>query len=111
MKLASYDIDRFFLVDGEERHKESPENFWIPEKRIRENLEEGMLAKVIFNMIEESSTKSTCIERMWVEINDIQGEFYIGKLCNEPRSNVSIKYGQDVCFQAKHVIDADVQNT
>ena len=48
---------------------------------------------------------------MWVEINDIQGEFYIGKLCNEPRSNVSIKYGQDVCFQAKHVIDADVQNT
>lgn len=111
MKLPSYEIDHFELDDGELINRDYPESFWIPEKSIRESLEIGSLVKLIFRMEETVGSEDVSVERMWVEVLDKNGGFYVGKLDNDPSGSECVKCGQNVNFQSCHVIDIYSETT
>ena len=103
MKLAVFEIDGYDLADGEERAKESPGSFFIPSLKERESLNVGEAVKLIFEMAQPTE-EYDAFERMWVEITSLENGFYVGFLDNNPEGKVSIKAGDEVVFQSKHVI-------
>ena len=111
MKLATYEIDSYELDDGEAVHKEYSDTFWIPEKEKRESLQSGDLVKLIFRMEERNNKDNVSVERMWVEVTGISGQFYTGILDNDPSGDVSVACGQKVYFNSCHVIDIYEENT
>lgn len=87
------------LVDGEIRHAENPDTFWIPEKWERYSLEVGDFAKLIFETDGEGG------ERMWVQITESKDGNYVGSLNNTPFFVDDIDFGDVVAFTAANVID------
>ena len=104
MNLSTFEKDHYVLDECEERHEESPDNFYLPELSKRQNLEVGDLVKLIFRMEEKSEPKSLVVERMWVIVKDKIEEYFIGELDNDPYGNVFLSSKDQVVFQAKHVI-------
>ena len=43
-------------------------------------------------------------ERMWVEVMGFQGDYYLGKLSNDPVMTNLIAYGEPMFFEARHVV-------
>ncbi len=88
MKLPTYENDHYELDNGEKIHNENPESFWLPSKKLRENLQVGDLVKLIFRMSERENHENVTVERMWVKIKEKNGSFYSGTLDNDPIGNV-----------------------
>lgn len=105
MELPSYEKDHFELDNGEEIHQEYPDSFWIPEKEKRETLNVGDIVKLIFRMEETKGSDDVSVERMWVEVTNINPPFYSGKLDNDPSGSDCVTSGQTVNFKPCHVID------
>lgn len=103
VKLAVFEIDGYDLADGEERAREHPDSFFIPSLEERENLKVGDAVKLIFEM-HQPNQEYDAFERMWVEITKVEDDYYVGFLDNNPEGEVSIKAGDIVVFQAKHII-------
>ena len=102
MNLAN---NYYKLDDGEKRHLNNPDTFYIPALNKRDNLEINNIVKLIFKMQEKTNYKNIVVERMWVIIEKKIDDFYIGRLDNDPFSDVYIKCGDRVYFKAKHIID------
>ena len=111
MNLPSFDKNYFELDNAEDIHKKYPESFWIPEKAVRNNLKSGDIVKLIFRMLVKENPEEVEVERMWVEINEKEDGFYVGKLDNDPMGSVHVKCGQEVYFKPEHVIDVYEENT
>ncbi len=92
----------FTLDDGEVRHRENPDTFWIPPKAERETLVEGDLVKLVFNLTDGEQTQG---ERMWVLVTGKTASGYTGTIDNDPYSTDRIKAGHAVAFEPRHVID------
>lgn len=103
VKLAVFEIDGYDLVDGEERAQEFPDSFFIPSVDERANLKVGDVVKLIFEMYQPNH-EFDAVERMLVEITEIQDDYCIGFLDNYPEGDVLIKAGDTVVFQSIHVI-------
>jgi hypothetical protein len=70
---------KYTLENGEERHTESPETFWMPPRRDRERLKPGALVKCMFRSSEVHDGFSA--ERMWVTVKAVRDDgTYLGKL-------------------------------
>lgn len=85
------------LTNSEETHANNPDTFWIPEATERTSLVPGDLAKVVFQSEDGG-------ERMWIEVEEVDGEIYVGSLVNTPFC-IDLEYGDLVSFQAHHVIE------
>ncbi len=105
MNLPNYENDHYELDNGEELHQEFPESFWIPEMGIRESLQPGSLAKLIFRMEETKGSNEVSVERMWVQVIHKDQNHYKGTLENDPAGSECVKFGQTVHFQPCHVIE------
>lgn len=92
----------FTLEDAEILNRENPDTFWIPSKERRENLVEGELVKLVFNLTDGNQTQG---ERMWVLVKSVGSSGYLGVLDNDPYSTDRIKAGSDIPFEPRHVID------
>ncbi len=93
---------KYWLVSAEDRKRQFPRTFVIPERARRESLRIGDQAKLLF---EEQGSRGR-VERMWVEIQRRAPEGrYVGKLLNRPLFMVSIAYGDAVEFGPEHVAD------
>ena len=92
----------YTLDDAEDVHEQYPDTFWIPARKVRENLEVGQLVKLLFRISNGSEEQ---VERMWVEITKITDDGYEGILDNDPYCTKRITAGLKVNFQAKHVIE------
>lgn len=91
----------YSLDDAEELHRQFPDTYEIPDKKIRENLKAGDIVKLVF-IITDGVNSLT--ERMWVIVNELNSEGYSGTLNNAPFCTDKIKAGQTVKFSARHVI-------
>lgn len=91
------------LESAEERHAESPETFWIPERTDRDSLQPGDCAKVIFKTYTGDRISG---ERIWILVTGRVGDMYVGTLNNEPYI-IGKRFGDRVCFRAEHVIDIE----
>ncbi|MBT8769166.1 hypothetical protein [Metapseudomonas boanensis] len=106
-KLADIETDGWELDDGEARHNEHPETFWIPHIEVRNNLQPEQIVKLIFRIvtIDNSNEEEVNVERMWVIVKGRIGGLYRGQLDNDPYCTDDIKAGMEVWFLSKHVID------
>ena len=108
MRKPDFETDGWCLEDGEARHHEAPETFWLPDLAQRESLRPGDLAKLIFRIAVDSDEEPEAVERMWVVVRGRVGEHFFGVLDNNPSSikeNTELWSGIEVPFESRHVID------
>lgn len=79
-RLATLETDGWTIDDGEQAHAAHPERYRIPPRG----------------------------ERMWVEIQERHGDWYLGTLDSDPCCTDAIQSGMPLWFQARHVIDIDL---
>lgn len=103
------DDDGWFLHDAEYRVERGDGIYWLPDRWIREHLEEyvpdGGYVKLLFAIHDAGDPGAPAIERMWVTLSGRDGEYYHGHLANEPHTRGAAREGMPVWFRAEHVID------
>ena len=114
MRFATRQRDFWELLSAEERHRESPDTFWIPDRDARESLHPGQAAQLIFEIELESDdgTPEIMGERMWVLVRERQGSHYLGILLNQPVSfdpadDLYLCKGAEIPFGPEHIIQVD----
>lgn len=113
MRAPDFSHDGWSLDDAEQRHAEAPDTFEIPPLRVREVLEPGDFAKLIFRIAIDREEDPEVCERMWVVVTARTGDGYIGVLDNEPSSiaeNDTFWRGSELPFSPRHIIDVDKAN-
>lgn len=106
MRRPSFETDGWRLIDGEQRHREAPATFEIPDLALRKILRPGDFVKLIFEIMVEGG--DTAVERMWVIIREQIPGGYIGMLDNTPGEigqNDRFWVGSELPFDYRHVID------
>jgi uncharacterized protein YegJ (DUF2314 family) len=106
MRAPSFVRDGWCLEDGEQRHREAPATFHIPDLALREILQPGDLAKLIFRIAVEGDEHGA-VERMWVIIRERVPGGYVGMLDNDPDSiakNDTFWCGAELPFEYRHII-------
>jgi hypothetical protein len=114
VREPDFTIDGWCLEDGEARHAEAPDTFWIPDRHRRESLEAGDLAKLIFRISVDHADENVSVERMWVLVRERTPDGYLGVLDNEPGAiaeNDEFWPGTELPFSAKHVINIEERDT
>jgi hypothetical protein len=109
MRAPSFESDGWQLLDGEQRHRESPKTFEIPDLALRKILDVGDFAKLMFEMMVGPEGK-TAVARMWVIIREQIPGGYIGMLDNEPGAiakNDRFWAGSELPFEYRHIIAVD----
>lgn len=89
----------YTLEDAEKRQVEHPDSFSIPDKTIREGLSQGDIVKLIFL----TRRDDVVAERLWVEVIGRNKDKYTGRIDNEPEYLDSLKAGDLVTFEPRHV--------
>lgn len=90
----------YSLRDCIQANKEDPDTFMIPNKDDLAKLEIDKYVKLIFIQDDTGHT-----ERMWVCIKEInlETDSYIGQLDNDPFNLPSVKCGDIINFESKHI--------
>jgi hypothetical protein len=97
-------ISAYTLDSATRAHAESPDTFQIPPASHRESLRIGDFAKLMFRF-EEGSRQ--WVERMWVVVEQVRPETYIGNLDNIPHRAEDTELGSRVEFHSDHVIQIE----
>ncbi|QSX33765.1 DUF2314 domain-containing protein [Shewanella avicenniae] len=92
---------KYTLDNGEEINREYPETFWMPPRDERESLLPGEIVKLIFRI---SLEESLHVERMWVVVEERNGDSYVGVLDNDPYCTTELRAGASIEFCPEHVI-------
>lgn len=87
----------FTLIDGEARHAAFPETFFIPSMEERKKLEPGQYVKLGFQEGENT-------ERAWVQVKTIGIHRLFGVVDNDLLLMTTVKDGDELSFELKHVI-------
>jgi hypothetical protein len=93
-------METYVLEDVEARSKADPKKFQIAALADRESLRVGDFAKLVF-------IQKTCHEqgeRMWVEVTEVESDHYHGVLANQPLYLTNVEFGDQISFEAKHVV-------
>lgn len=113
MREPDFDRDGWSLDDGEQRQAAAPDRFEIPPLWVREALEPGDFAQLIFKIAIDDAEDPAIFERMWVVVTGRTQDGYIGVLNNEPAStseNDALWLGSELPFWPRHVIDVAEAN-
>ena len=94
------------LDNAKDVQKEFPYTFYKPSEEIISKLKVGDIVKLIFSF-ESDEPNVPRAERMWVIIQSINSESYVGTLDNDPYHIKDIKAGDRVDFRKEHIIDFD----
>lgn len=99
----------FTLLDCIAQNKNYPDSYHIPDAAHIAQLKVGDFAKLDFQYSEKYPTPQGVYintERMWIEITQINGHQFSGKIYVCP-INPNLKLGQPVDFEAKHICNVD----
>jgi hypothetical protein len=100
--------DGWSLDNGEVLNRAHPDSFEIPNAAVREILQPGDWAKLIFRINVDDAETPAAVERMWVLVTQRLPAGYLGVLDNEPRSiqpNDDFWLGAELPFEPRHIID------
>ena len=103
-----YKTGSWKLTDSEQLSKEHKYTFYKPSREITKNLKVGNIVKLTFEF-DSSNSEHPSAERMWVEITEINGEKFKGKLDNHPFYLHELYAGDELVFEHKHIIDHDLE--
>lgn len=93
---------RIDLLDADAQAARHPDTFEVPPLKERQALPEGAFAKLVFI--------GNPTERMWVICTQRTPEGnFIGELVNAPLYLKTVRYGQEVIFEPRHIIDIDLE--
>lgn len=98
-----------WLDDADLIARENPYSFWLPSKAVLEQLRAGNHAKLIF-CFDSDDPQAPRAERMWVTIKEVHSGIYNGSLDNEPEYISQLRLGDPVKFEARYVIDTDIED-
>jgi hypothetical protein len=105
--VPGYIAGSWKLIDAEKKAKKYPYTFAKPSKKVLAKLKVGDCVKLAFDF--DSSRKSDPAgERMIVEIIQINGEEYIGKLKDEPVFIHDLFQDSLIPFKMKNIFDHDL---
>ncbi len=92
------------LESAEDRHLKAPGSFHIPSREERESLEIGRRVQLLFNFLnrDEIGEIIDC-EKMWVTIESIHDNHYLGCLDNMPATSKLVAPGDIVTFRPEHI--------
>ncbi|TQF68164.1 DUF2185 domain-containing protein [Pseudoalteromonas luteoviolacea] len=90
--------------------KDAPYTFYVPSNSVVNQLKKGNSVKLMFNCDVENEHGYSA-ERMWVIITEVNNECYKGTLDNDPIYIPDIEYQDLVEFQAKHIMQTDIEET
>jgi len=112
IRLADFELERWRLASGVLRNQQYPKTFWIPSEAHRRNVKRGDFVKLAFEIIEDGDKSQTPEhERMWVKVTRSQGPYFVGKLANEPTTNIKrLKWGSRIVFLPEHIIGIQSSN-
>jgi hypothetical protein len=88
---------------------ENPYTFYKPSPQAIALLQPGNLAKLIF-AFHSADPAAPGAERMWVLIERIENDRFLGELDNDPRHITDLAAGAPIEFEARHIIDTDVDD-
>ncbi len=100
---------KWVLGDAEARAREFPYTFWRPSAALIDQLAVGNVVKLMFELLEPVGDDPGA-ERMWVAITGIEDGVFRGALDNQPQYVKGLAPGDTVMFEAKHIIDADIDD-
>jgi hypothetical protein len=92
---------RWSLQDVEVGQKTNVRGFPIPRRFERTGLRAGDLVKLVFLL--EGEVDDVAGELMWVEIEEVAADHFVGRLTNEPRYIAGLHAGDSVRFEPRHV--------
>lgn len=125
LRLATLEIDGWYLNSGVVSNELHPETFLIPSEIRRQSAQKTNLVKLSFELMQEPDDEGNdgevAGERMWVEITGFNGPYYVGRLRNQPASYVYINpsdendrfvdeeapltFDSEVVFLPEHILD------
>ncbi len=82
---------------------EAPYTFYLPSPQLIAQLRLGDVVKLIFRCPVEND-RNWSAERMWVEIVQISGNEFRGKLKNTPNYIPDLSFDQELVFSPQHII-------
>jgi hypothetical protein len=91
----------FTLDDAAAAHAEFPDTFHLPAASECESLRSGDFAKLMFRI---SDGENVHVERMWVRVQQVKPETYVGVLDNDAYCTEALRVGMPVEFHSDHVI-------
>jgi len=97
------------LVDAQQLSDEYPYTFYKPSSVVVSQLIPGNQVKLIFEFSSDDPEAPNA-ERMWVSITKINGGQFFGNLDNYPAYIQDLKFGDEVCFDVRHIIDTDLND-
>ena len=112
MRKPVFDADGWCLEDGEKLQAQYPSTFKIPQEDVRNILQPGDFAKLVFSIAVEGEDGPS-VERMWVIVRERITGGYLGILDNEPdcvEKNEEFWRGIELPFEPRHIIDVDHGN-
>jgi len=102
--LTTLDSEGWELDDAERLNASHPTTFSIPNLAERASLEPGQLAKLVFLFLTQDDNGDIINgERMWVKVARRQGSGYLGVLESEPVTSDSVRCGDEIYFEPRHV--------
>lgn len=100
----SLEADGWELESAVARHEKHHETFEIPAPEERESLRVGMGVKLLFWLAGEDEMGSYVqCEKMWVVVDEVGDEGYVGVLDNDPLTSDALESGDFVRFGTEHV--------
>lgn len=91
-------IHRWKLGSGVESNRQHPDTFEIPTEDQKADVLPGDLVKLMFVMKDWG-------ERMWVEVDKVDGDRFAGQLSNQPIGIPRLYADDRVRFRSEHIID------
>lgn len=98
----------WYLDNVYDLNKESPYTFYVPSSEVLDKLKVDDLVKLIF-VTEKAEYDGYRGERMWVQITNINGKRFKGKLDNEPQ-RLPLKIGDEISFGIENICDTEYQD-
>jgi len=89
------------LENADERHRQDPRTYSIPRSEQRGHLHIGDTVKLAFKF--DPPMEGFDTERMWVKVQEITTNGYLGSLENCPRYIADLHAGDRVRFESEHV--------
>jgi len=95
---------RWHLGDGQHRHRQHPDTFYVPDAADLDAIRPGDSVKLMFERNRQRKGWGSG-DRMWVKVLEVRGDRYVGELDNLAVCIPRLCPGQIVKFRREHIID------
>ena len=99
----------WYLDDARELADAAPYTFYLPSAEVLQMLQPGDSVKLVFRCDVENEHGYSA-ERMWVEITEIEGDEFRGRLDNEPLYIPDLAADDEISFSSYHIIDTQLDD-